>query len=269
MVLRWVAQNCHRYGGDERRIYLLGHGMSAHLAMLTLTQEAVVFSREGFLHREESLSFKKGPNASTTSAGTPSHAQRRSRATGMPFSDRDVPDESAWVDEPSEEELPPGAVMAEDETLDGFTQSRHRGLAGLQRVSEDGAHLHEKMPAASSVAFPGSTSEQSRLPTPARRQADANGTSSTRSSASAGISESISNGLRRVEIYEPEIEVPPVAGVILLAGVFDVIKCFRKESDRGVEHLSVLRRSCGPSHTLCLVSRGGFQSNIGRQNDVC
>ncbi len=49
LVLRWTAKNCQRYGGDPSKIYVLGHGLSAHLIMLTISQEAVVLSREGHL----------------------------------------------------------------------------------------------------------------------------------------------------------------------------------------------------------------------------
>ena len=51
LVLRWTAKNCQRYGGDPSKIYVLGHGLSAHLIMLTISQEAVVLSREGHLDR--------------------------------------------------------------------------------------------------------------------------------------------------------------------------------------------------------------------------
>ncbi len=50
-MLRWTAKNCQRYGGDPSKIYVLGHGLSAHLIMLTISQEAVVLSREGHLDR--------------------------------------------------------------------------------------------------------------------------------------------------------------------------------------------------------------------------
>ncbi len=65
--------------------------------------------------------------------------------------------------------------------------------------------------------------------------------------------EEVGNGLRRVEIYEPEVELPALAGVILLSGISDVIKGFRSESERGLEHLSYLRRATGPSHFNCLI----------------
>ncbi|SPO42305.1 uncharacterized protein PSFLO_07788 [Pseudozyma flocculosa] len=51
LVLRWTGKNCQRYGGDPQKIYVMGHGLSAHLVMLTVAQEAVVLSREGHLDR--------------------------------------------------------------------------------------------------------------------------------------------------------------------------------------------------------------------------
>lgn len=47
-VLAWTARNASQYGGDPDSIYLLGHGSGAHLALLTVVQEAVVRSRDSF-----------------------------------------------------------------------------------------------------------------------------------------------------------------------------------------------------------------------------
>jgi hypothetical protein len=242
LVLRWTAENCRRYGGDERQIYLLGHGMSAHLAMLVLTQEAVVLSREGFLQRENGAAIKNGrhdysddeehddtvlhhTNGHTNGTGTYAQVAASSPSAARPA------DENAWVDEGNDYELPPGVVMNADETIESLHNKRARGLTGL-----NGNGIH--------------------FPTAQNAMAERNGNGANGNghySPGPSSNTSISNGLRRVEIYEPEIGVPPIAGVIMLSGVYDVIKCFRNESDRGVEHLSVLRRSCGPSHTSCLL----------------
>lgn len=254
LVLRWVSDNCKRYGGDERQIFVLGHGMSAHLAMLALTQEAVVLSREGFLQRESKVQAKRemvvnwdsdgDETILTSSAGQLNGSRGEKEEKGMSTNgtyaaaaaSAIAPSENAWVDEPGEEEILPGSVMTGDETLDSITTRRARGLSALN--SMHGAT------GSSNIAFPSTASDGRGLPDDATNGAGHNNSSSPTT---------ISNGLRRVEIYEPEIAVPPVAGVILLAGVYDVIKCFRNESDRGVEHLSLLRRSCGPSHTACLL----------------
>lgn len=261
LVLRWAAANCKRYGGDERQIYLLGHGMSAHLAMLTLTQEAVVLSREGFLHRQSEAQSKreqlvnwdnrnedehdetitsasqqksvKYNNGSHSYGSTSSYAAVASTPVHVPGLQASETEENAWVDESGEEDLPPGAVMNGNENIDQLNRARgSRGLDSFDNTTGNVSGI-------SNISFPSSSWPQ-------------NGDHSNGQSLS-NISTSISNGLRKVEIYEPEINVPPIAGIILLAGVFDVIKCFRNESDRGVEHLSVLRRSCGPSHTSCLL----------------
>ncbi|PWN38379.1 uncharacterized protein FA14DRAFT_159976 [Meira miltonrushii] len=262
LVLRWAAANCKRYGGDERQIYLLGHGMSAHLAMLTLTQEAVVLSREGFLHKQSEAQSKREQlvnwdnrneddqdetitaatqrngrhnNGSYPYGSSSSYAAVASTPVHVPGTQAPEAEENAWVDEPGEEDLPPGAVMNGNENIDQL--GRTRGGRGLE--SFDNA--------------PGNESGISNISFPSSSWPPQNGDHSTNGQSLSNIPTSISNGLRRVEIYEPEINVPPIAGIILLAGVFDVIKCFRNESDRGVEHLSVLRRSCGPSHTSCLL----------------
>jgi hypothetical protein len=232
LVLRWVADNCEKYGGDPRRINLLGHGMSAHLAMLTLTQEAVVLSREGYLHDEqrresERETMTRWDDSEHDSATTIPHSNGAGKKGSVRKASTSSNEETAWVDDGNEDELPPGAVMPGSVNLEtSFGQSASSG----------------------GIPFPSSNSRHHASNGSVARKSHMNGNSESSGAA-------ISNGLRRVEIYEPQIEIPPIAGVILLAGVFDVIKCFRGESDRGVEHLSVLRRSCGPSHTSCLVSQ--------------
>ncbi|EGG05339.1 lipase [Melampsora larici-populina 98AG31] len=45
-ALAWVQRSAHQYGGDGNRVYLLGHGSGAHLALLTVVQDAVIHSRD-------------------------------------------------------------------------------------------------------------------------------------------------------------------------------------------------------------------------------
>ncbi|KAG0150104.1 hypothetical protein CROQUDRAFT_652793 [Cronartium quercuum f. sp. fusiforme G11] len=45
-ALAWVQRSAHLYGGDGDRTYLMGHGSGAHLALLTIVQDAVVRSRD-------------------------------------------------------------------------------------------------------------------------------------------------------------------------------------------------------------------------------
>ncbi|GAA6054110.1 hypothetical protein JCM3770_006177, partial [Rhodotorula araucariae] len=51
-VLRWVAQRAEAYGADAERTTILGVGAGAHVALLALTQSAVVSAREALLARE-------------------------------------------------------------------------------------------------------------------------------------------------------------------------------------------------------------------------
>lgn len=62
----------------------------------------------------------------------------------------------------------------------------------------------------------------------------------------------IPNGVRSLRIYGPDIELPPVKGVILLSPVADVIKQVRHEAKCWLEHVSPLRRSLGSSQTRCM-----------------
>jgi acetyl esterase/lipase len=62
----------------------------------------------------------------------------------------------------------------------------------------------------------------------------------------------IPNGVRALRIYGPDIDLPPVKGVILLSPVADVIKQVRHEAKCWLEHVSPLRRSLGSSQTRCM-----------------
>ncbi|PWN44548.1 alpha/beta-hydrolase [Ceraceosorus guamensis] len=257
LVLRWVGESCARYGGDPSRIHLMGHGLSAHLALLTLAQEAVVLSREGHMERAFEREMEKrgmmrwDGNASDEdesfgpSAGSPSgRAQQRrtyrlnEQAQNAPAEDAQA--ETAWVDEPADgDDLPPGAVMGESSAAGGTARlASQLGSLGTPSASRSGASSGE-------VTFPSAGISSS----PMNAQQHAVGREQSLANAEA----SIPNGLRRVEIYSPDVAIPPIAGLILVSGVSDVIKGFRNESDRGIEHLSVLRRACGPSHTACLL----------------
>ncbi|KAG8908943.1 hypothetical protein FRB99_000046 [Tulasnella sp. 403] len=45
-VLNWAWENAQKFGGDPDRIYLMGHGLGAHLSLQTILQDAIVRSRE-------------------------------------------------------------------------------------------------------------------------------------------------------------------------------------------------------------------------------
>lgn len=65
----------------------------------------------------------------------------------------------------------------------------------------------------------------------------------------------ISAGIRRLEIWGGEaVEIPRIKGMILMAGVSDVIKHIRSEFKNGIEQISPLRRALGPSHAACLMA---------------
>ncbi|CAO1635656.1 unnamed protein product [Parajaminaea phylloscopi] len=323
LVLRWVGEEISRYGGDPERIHLMGHGLSAHLALLTLTQEAVVLSREGILEaqahrdaqkahseerwqREEEERQRYAARAAAAAAvggEAPSSPPRKVKVAGQPtglepsatlrLSGHSAEPDNAWVDEPAtvdEESTAQGPnSLAPGIVLPSVSAPRARRGRGLGDEGADGAnrhHTHDSFQTAQRLAKQLDALSEERpepgLPvSPSGRSAAAEsrashaisfpatpGTSGARQQRylvrrRLGLTDDsddddlldvpIPNGLRRVEIYEPEIDVPAVAGLILFSGVSDVIKGFRNETERGVEDLSVLRRSCGPSHTGCLL----------------
>ncbi|RXK38407.1 hypothetical protein M231_04316 [Tremella mesenterica] len=50
-VCQWAKNNLEEYGGDPDRIYICGHGLGGTLALLTLTQEAIVRAGEGMMRK--------------------------------------------------------------------------------------------------------------------------------------------------------------------------------------------------------------------------
>ncbi|SPO28620.1 uncharacterized protein UTRI_04498 [Ustilago trichophora] len=276
LVLRWASKNCQRYGGDPSKIYVLGHGLSAHLIMLTISQEAVVLSREGHLDRayeRERHVLRSSKHSGSSGDGSGVH-----RRYG---GDQLEEEEEEWLKSGevrtslTNRRGIVGGASAHSDALDEDNQEpvrlRGAGRGGGVGVGVGGGGDHsgvgegwvdegEDPSSAPPGLVMGSTTrfDQSQVPshhhhhaTTSRKAEEAESILS--SSAYRRAEEEVGNGLRRVEIYEPEVEIPAIAGVILLSGISDVIKGFRSESERGLEHLSYLRRATGPSHFNCLI----------------
>ncbi|SPC62734.1 uncharacterized protein UHOD_05763 [Ustilago sp. UG-2017b] len=286
LVLRWTAKNCQRYGGDPSKIYVMGHGLSAHLIMLTISQEAVVLSREGHLdrayERERHMLRAKHSGADASSS---SHYRRGQDGEGeedeellksgevrtsgavrrhMPSSDI----HSDALDEGNDEPVRLDCRTAERRGSGDRQQDDNNPAAEYSAVSEGWVDEGEDSTSAPPGLVMGATTRfdhqhqhHRHQPPVFTRHLSTSSTSRKVEEAESTLSseayrkaeEEVGNGLRRVEIYEPEVELPAIAGVILLSGISDVIKGFRSESERGLEHLSYLRRATGPSHFNCLI----------------
>lgn len=61
VVLHWIMEDIHRYGGDPERIYLSGMGTSGLLALLVPLQAAIVESRNQFLAKEAGITGEELP----------------------------------------------------------------------------------------------------------------------------------------------------------------------------------------------------------------
>lgn len=74
---------------------------------------------------------------------------------------------------------------------------------------------------------------------------------------SEGVSSKEENDMlnfnKLTEIYAPQIRLPSLAGVVLAAGLSDVIKCYLHDVERGTEHLGMLRRWAGPRQYQCII----------------
>jgi acetyl esterase/lipase len=338
IVLRWVGEHIAHYGGDPRRIHLLGHGLSAHLAMLVVVQEGVVLSREAHLDRawnREQHDTAKGKRQYET---WDERAEEEEEEDARDEGDKVKGTFETWRRRNSvgneadgqgeklsanalarlEAELAKqnkGAGGGSDNLFSSFSAAQARLSAARGEnvlleteenendwVDEDSmmpgpppglVSLGKELPA-DSIAFPTSGSSDrlhdAGAPSGARqtfRTSNATGHTTAHAHASsqalhharyepntlAEAEAQVTGGLKKVEIYEPQIAVPPLAGVILLAGVADVIKGWRSEMEKGVEHLSFLRRAMGVSHTACLVSRmlvvDGGEEERGRLIESC
>ncbi|PKI85367.1 hypothetical protein MVES1_000584 [Malassezia vespertilionis] len=71
--------------------------------------------------------------------------------------------------------------------------------------------------------------------------------------ANAAAHGALHERIKGLEIYVPQVRLPPLAGVVLLAGITDVVKAYQHELDLGIEHISFLRRAVGPAHDVCLL----------------
>lgn len=69
------------YGGSPSQIYLAGHGLGAHFAMFTLSQDAVIRSRDDCeLHAQKALILKRASSWGSPPGSAISHDKRGSRA---------------------------------------------------------------------------------------------------------------------------------------------------------------------------------------------
>lgn len=215
LVLRWVGSSITRYGGDPHRIHLMGHGLSAHLAMLTLTQEAVVLSREGHMERAYERELEKSGmlrwDEGEEEVPKPRAAAARGNGHEQGAAIEPAHEDTAWVDEADSDMLPPGGVMAESAAA-----GRSHSARLATQLGSLGAPSSPRRVTGADAAQHGSS------PSRERRAA-------TREQSLANAETSIPNGLKRVEIYAPEVAIPPIAGLILCSGVSDVIKGFRNE----------------------------------------
>lgn len=267
-VLAWIGSEAPLFGGDVNRIYLLGHGMSAHLALLTTVQHAVVHSREKFLdqawEREQDalrtrpyevqdsptsdtekhhvLGDFSFPGDSLSSPGAMSELSSRLPDSGPQAEANPLQDElrqaklqhrvsltstldgQQWMDETESDFA--GSISVEEDVLAGPSGVGNRPPGLVSAGREDLSGLGQLAPKKYEVHIPTSFSE---------------------------AEEQIGMGLKSVELYAHDTVIPPVRGLIIMAGISDVIKAYRYERERGVESVSSLRRTMGPSHTKCLL----------------
>lgn len=89
-VLAWTARNALKYGGDPEAIYLMGHGSGAHLALLTVVQEAVVRSRDTFWFSSYVKEAEQGREAKLKASSSPYEDHDEISNDNQSFADQSV-----------------------------------------------------------------------------------------------------------------------------------------------------------------------------------
>ncbi|WVQ94130.1 hypothetical protein IAU59_001208 [Kwoniella sp. CBS 9459] len=206
-VLAWIKRNTHRYGGFDRSIYLMGHGLGAHLALYTISQEVIVRSRDEYIHEmQDSHRHRDSPSSAATIG----------RSKWRPNTLNTTRDSSESL----------GSVSSRNgSSLDLINHSYSSNTSGKRKAGASRFSHHRQV-------------HPSQM--------------HTTEGAIEGYDNLIPNGLRDLQVYGGEVEIPQVKGLILLSPISDVIKQIRYESTRWLEHLSPLRRSHGPSQMTCM-----------------
>lgn len=218
-VLAWTARSAAKYGGNPKAIYVAGHGSGAHLSLLSIVQEAVVRSRDSYWL----ASFSNSTSATTTHANS---------------------------DSEGEHDLEEGAEEGEDTTHDD--EASEPG-----QYSGKGSSGKHKLPGMQKHSVKRGRRPHGRRPRDTERCDDDEGADEDEEYETGNASEpiEITAGIRRLEIWGAGgVVMPSIKGLILLAGVSDVIKHIRYEFKNGVEEISPLRKALGPSHASCLMA---------------
>lgn len=273
-VLSWIGTEAPTFNGDPNRIYVLGHGLSAHLALLTCVQHAVVHSREKFLdaawERElqshESLELERGTDDPQSS---PSETNKLGSFAFPATNGHSPPSRSLSAAKSGYGADPPWHVGTHHLQSELRSTSKKHTVSGsttddasrwMDDVSINGSiEPHDPFAGPSGVGQlpPGLASgreQPSGLPLHNNDSLHSSPYHTIQVPATfAEAEEQIGMGLKSVQLYAADVSIPPVRGLILMAGVSDVIKEYRYERERGLEAISPLRRSMGPSHTKCLL----------------
>lgn len=238
-VLAWTNRNIAQYGGDRHNIHLMGHGSGAHLALLTVVQEAVVRSRDSFWLS----SYTKQQQLLSASQG--SFTGERRGESGYPEGqERDF---ATMGEEGSDVGIGSDFVQADDSSRQHrlhHTSGEIEISAGIRRLEIWGENESSVPPGRPTSA----SSNEERSATGGREGLFTTNSPSKKTARMTGAGRPIQTSTSSSK------DMPKIKGMILLAGISDVIKHIRFEFKQSIEELSQTRNALGVTHANCLMT---------------
>ncbi|GAA5845390.1 hypothetical protein JCM5353_004820 [Sporobolomyces roseus] len=216
--LRWIKDEIAEFGGDRKRVWVLGHGAGAHVGLLSVVQSAVVCLREKELAEREERNERRRKREAEVGRdsldGRETQGEKKSHFSLDPFLDPDPRHSSR-----------PIAFDA--------PHTRHAEYSSSSASSSTSADSSDE-----DEFDRASISSAATLPFPA-------GVHACRTFA--GPEEDIRDQPETMGETLSSWEGLRIRGMILVGGVYDTVKQIKKEKEMGMSQVSALQRVCGPT----------------------
>ncbi|GAA6062809.1 hypothetical protein JCM10212_006170 [Sporobolomyces blumeae] len=230
-VLRWIKDEVRAYGGDKSKVWIIGHGSGAHLALLSVVQSAVVSTRDQAIEKAREVERERKRMEARVAADSDDgnfESNPESALSNDPFS---VPPQPRSTPRSAEEPY-------------FRTTTHHRPTSMQTALHSDDDETSNFSTTESSSALEdrgqgGDIVDSLNLPSGVLAcQVFAGPENGTTTDQPEDEGETLSNwdGLR-------------VRGMVLIGGTYDVVKQLKVEKEMGLGHVSSLKRVCGPAKT--------------------